>query len=262
MPVIPPWQAVNPLDFIRAAQAGGALGAERAANSLRAAQIANEAAQSGGRIGLGYAELNQRAREAEAAQQVQRESAAARLKLAQQQQEAMSAYRQQLQENRLRDDERAERAMTQRGETAAANLGARESAAQALVDFRDRTLAQGDERLKLEQERIDKMGTGSKIQQVLAMAGLAPGVGAGNAVTGTALPPKDKLVRGQFYPPYGTWDGSGFVTPDEPGAGPAPSAPLRPPTVYMGDYLNSPDELEMLNIGAGDNQFPYTIPQP
>src|SRR5262245_33955832 len=167
MPVIPPWIATNPLDFIRAAQAGGGLGIEAANVALRRRALDLQGAEQGGRLNLGYAELAQRA----ALEQAQREQAAARLKQAMAQQESMNHYRDLLEQNRQRDDLRAAEALKSRQAMEQQGLDLRELIAGNQQDYRKAALDLSKQRVDLEKERIDKSGAGSKLAQALKLIG-------------------------------------------------------------------------------------------
>lgn len=117
MPYVPPWLNVTPDYFLNAIRAGSQAGTEVAANALRARQMSLQAQEAAGRLGLGYAEAAQRVATVGAEMQMRREMAAAQLREAQERQASLELYRQQLEENRRRDDERAlaQMALQERG---------------------------------------------------------------------------------------------------------------------------------------------------
>lgn len=265
MPIIPPWENVNPLQFVEAARAGAGLGLQRAQLETQAREAAQRlkqaAAEASSRMGLSYAELG-----------AQEARAGAQLKAAQERE----MYDRMMEGQRL---DLAQRAQAERESAGQQLTGYRES----MLDLREKQLADTASRLaeKAGQPtyhvvgsdlvRIDPsgetssvfhgQGTGSadKLARALGITSTGTQPTAAPVKSGSEpLPvPKDKaqLKKGQLYNTKrgpARWDGEQFIPEEQSAEMPPEQSAARQlhPTFYAGDYLNSPDELAMAGAGA------------
>lgn len=191
-----------------------------ASTALKARSIQNQAQESAGQLGLGYAQLGQRAAASNAEQQM----AAARIREAQEQQAGLQSYRDQLEQNREVDNARADELLklnqgrsdlAQQREDRIAESADRKANADKVFSVGLDVVRYNPETGAIENlYRAKPSSGGSKFQQLLESYG-----GGGSAGPSGPKPvpsKKSDLVKGTTYQTkFGVaeWDGDKFVVP-------------------------------------------------